>query len=642
MIDPKKLQLDVKKDPIDLRDRMYEGSLMELPPWIDNRAKVPFVLYQGNEGACTGFGLAAIINYLLANKIMKGTALSPGPLRRKDSASPRMLYELAKRYDEWEGDDYEGSSIRGAMKGWYKHGVCSEGVWPYRSAGKDTRLTGARQLDALQRPLGNYFRVRHLHLSEMHSALAEVGILYASASVHGGWFDVDTETGRIPLRHDPAGGHAFAIVGYDRKGLWIQNSWDTDWGVNGFARLSYDDWLENGYDCWVARMAVPTTSLLLKDEGRLGERALAFDYIPHHEVMFAEIRPHMVNLSNDGRLSNSGRYQTDDRDIDEIVTRLFPESTLSWSGTPRLLIYAHGGLNDEKASASRIASMKPYFLANEIYPIHFMWETGLWDSITNIVRDAVLSPRFGGLWDSAKERFFDLVDEGIELASRTLGQPIWNQMTGNAAGASEEGGGADRLGGKLAQYQLDGGRFELHLVGHSAGSILLAHLIPELEAWGLRVKSCTFYAPACTVELFQTNVVPYFGAGKCIERLSVFNLNAAAERDDQVAKVYNKSLLYLVSESFETRRHTELLGMEKFAGAGSVIQKSLGPPSANTPSAVVYTKGGPAVSLASTSTTHGGFDNDVPTLNTTLRIIRGSNALIKPFEDTGRDGRWVR
>tara|TARA_R110002111_G_scaffold164386_3_gene230546 strand:- start:505 stop:2394 length:1890 start_codon:yes stop_codon:yes gene_type:complete len=629
MVDPKKLQFDVKKDPIDLRDKMYEGSLIELPPWVDNRSKIPFVLNQDNEGACTGFGLAAIINYLLANKIIKSTELPPGPLKREDGASSRMLYELAKRYDEWEGEDYEGSSIRGAMKGWFKHGVCREKMWPYKPGSKDNRITSERLLDALKRCLGNYYRVRHLHLSEMHSALSEVGIVYASASVHSGWFDVDSETGKIPLRYDNLGGHAFAIVGYDREGFWIQNSWGEDWGYNGFAHISYDDWFENSYDCWIARMAVPTTSLALKSGGVLAGRVLSFDYVPHHEVVFADIQPHMVNFDNDGRLSNSGRYQTSEKDVDKIVYQHILEQTQNWSGTPRLVIYAHGGLNDEEASASRIASMKPYFLKNEIYPIHFMWETGLWDSVTDIVKDAIRSPRFGGRGQLVKDRFADLLDEGIELAARGLGRPVWNQMKNNAECASDYGGGADLLAGKLAQYQLDGNQFELHLVGHSAGSILLAHLIPELERWGLTVKSCTLYAPACTVALFESHIAPYFGSGNCIEKLSVFNLTDAAERDDTV-KIYRKSLLYLVSESFEQKPHTELLGMEKFGG----LKKTLGTPATMSPSTVVYSKGGPTILLDSTSTTHGGFDNDVPTLNSTLRIIRGTNTLIKSFQDS--------
>ena len=634
---PKDKTFDVKKDPIDLRDVYYEGSLIELPVWVDNRRKVPFVLNQGEEGACTGFGLAAVVNFLMAKIRLRSSAFSPGPLKRKDGASPRMLYEMARRYDEWEGEDYDGSSIRGAMKGWHKHGVCAEKEWPYDATVKKSRLSPKRQSLALKHRLGNYFRVRHLHLSQMHSALVEAGILYASSAVHSGWDHVDPETGKIEMRDDNHWGHAFAIVGYDHKGFWVQNSWGPKWGVGGFAHLSYDDWLENAYDCWVARMAVGTTSVTLEQEGtsKLGKRSMSFDYIPHQEVVFSAIRPHMVNLGNNGRLSGSGRYQTDKEDVDEIFSLHLPKRAETWGASaPRLLLYAHGGLNNEKAPASRIASMKPYFLANEIFPIHFMWETGLFESITGIAKDAVRNPRFGGAWDTAQERFLDLVDEGIELATRSLGRAVWNEMKGNAESASLDDGGADLLAGKLAQYVQDGNGVELHLLGHSAGSIFLSYLIPTLNAWSLKVKTCTFYAPACTTELFNEYVVPYFGSTKCIDRLTVFNLSDEVERDDSVAGVYNKSLLYLVSEAFESRRHMPLLGMEKHFSKqfNSVKQKFFGKPVV-ADREVIYTKGGPSVGLECASTTHGGFDNDPKTLNSTLRIIRGTNTLVKSFEN---------
>ena len=84
-----------------------------------------FVLDQGEDGACTGFGLAALINYVrFAQSVEAGT---DAPER----VSTRMLYHLARKYDEWPGEDYEGSSCRGAMKGWFHHGVCSESLWPY-------------------------------------------------------------------------------------------------------------------------------------------------------------------------------------------------------------------------------------------------------------------------------------------------------------------------------------------------------------------------------------------------------------------------------------------------------------------------------------------------------------------------------
>ncbi len=619
-----KSQLDVAKDPLDLRDLYYEGSLVESPRWIDNRGNVPFILDQGNEGACTGFGLAAVVNYLMHTRAGADILIS------QRGASARMLYEMAKRYDEWEGSNYDGSSIRGAMKGWHKHGVCSERIWPYKKNAKNERLTASRQLDALSRPLGNYYRVRHLHLSHMHSALAEADILYASASVHEGWDEVDSETGIIPFSGDVAGGHAFSIVGYNDIGFWIQNSWGRDWGRDGFALLTYDDWLENGWDCWVARMGVATRSYALSEGGKLG-RALQFDFVPHTSFVAAEVKPHCINLGNDGQLSDSGKYQTDEEDISEILNEHIPEVTSDWSKPTKLVLYAHGGLNNEKSSAQRVASFRPYFLANQIYPLHFMWETGFWNSINGIVLDAFRDRRFGSVWDEVKDRFYDLADEAIELASRSLGRPIWAQMKQNAEAASQEGGGADFLAGQLSDGVLNGADLELHLVGHSAGSILLGHLVPEIWRWGLKIKTLTLYAPACTTDFFISNYLPYLGSDGCIESIAIFNLNEEHEQADNVSKVYHKSLLYLVSEAFEHQRKQPILGIDRHLNENDSVDAFFGKPVYKGRSTIIYSNHGNGLKLRSYSKTHGGFDNDPDTLNSTLRIILGSNELVKEF-----------
>jgi hypothetical protein len=135
---------------------MYEATLVEVPPRKDldsyKALKMP-ILNQESEGACTGFGLATISNFLLRTRKVSA---------EEDAfVSPRMLYELARRYDEWPGEDYSGSSARGAMRGWHKHGVCSANVWPYVANKPDSVLTSARAADARRRPLGSDFRVNH-------------------------------------------------------------------------------------------------------------------------------------------------------------------------------------------------------------------------------------------------------------------------------------------------------------------------------------------------------------------------------------------------------------------------------------------------------------------------------------------------
>ena len=140
-------KFDTAKDPLDLRDLMYEGSLRELPYAVNNRGRVPVILNQGREGACTGFGLAVVVKFLLYNRSDRSVAEQKKLLKPQNGASARMLYEMAKRYDEWEGENYIGSSIRGAMKGWLRHGVCSWQTWPYTN--EAGRLTPNQQLEAL-------------------------------------------------------------------------------------------------------------------------------------------------------------------------------------------------------------------------------------------------------------------------------------------------------------------------------------------------------------------------------------------------------------------------------------------------------------------------------------------------------------
>jgi hypothetical protein len=121
-------RLDARPDTLDFRDRMFEATLIEVPterPLATYlRASVP-ILDQGQEGACTGFGLATVIHYLLRTRKV---------VPDRGEVSPWMLYEMARRYDEWPGERYEGSSARGAMKGWHKHGVCSNVHWTKKTA----------------------------------------------------------------------------------------------------------------------------------------------------------------------------------------------------------------------------------------------------------------------------------------------------------------------------------------------------------------------------------------------------------------------------------------------------------------------------------------------------------------------------
>src|SRR5690606_18098399 len=123
-------------------------------------------------------------------------------------------------------------------------------------------------LDAVKRPLGAYYRIDTRSIVEMHAALNEVGILYASAGCHDGWDDghgvtpqegetmsvtwtfwVMTATGQETAMQ----GHAFVIVGYTQDGFLIQYCGGEEWGTHGMVVLTFDVWLRNAMDCWVVQ-----------------------------------------------------------------------------------------------------------------------------------------------------------------------------------------------------------------------------------------------------------------------------------------------------------------------------------------------------------------------------------------------------
>ncbi|MBM3507914.1 MAG: hypothetical protein FJX64_09420 [Alphaproteobacteria bacterium] len=81
----------VRSDFPDIRDKMYQAPLIELAPKMPP-PKGLRILDQRSENACTGFALAAVINAMLARR-----GLPP--------VSARMLYENAKRNDEFPGEE---------------------------------------------------------------------------------------------------------------------------------------------------------------------------------------------------------------------------------------------------------------------------------------------------------------------------------------------------------------------------------------------------------------------------------------------------------------------------------------------------------------------------------------------------------
>lgn len=603
--------LNALVDVPDYRDRWYEPTLQRLAP-VKEAPESLSILDQGEEGACTGFGLAAVLNLLLKEQ------------RQGGLVSARMLYEMARHHDDWPGEDYEGSSCRGVIKGWFHMGVCADELWKYDPK-KPGHLTLARAKDARKRTVGAYYRIRK-SIVDMHAAINETGAVLCSAKVHDGWSSA--RGGKIRLKARDAGAHAFAVVGYTAEGFVVQNSWGPEWGKGGLAIWTYEDWMDNVMDAWVVQLALSTPQLYSRRDSPNAsgaQRASLGRRGPRRD----EIAGHFVHI-DDGRFHDSGKYWSNLQDV-KVTAKHVAES----DKYDHLVVYAHGGLNSVKASACRVAAMRDTFKANRIYPYHFMYDTGLLEELQDVVF---------GKGSSADERaggFTDWTDRLVERASRRAGRALWREMKAGAAAAfdGKRSPGSEVMQAFLSAFASKGATPKtIHLVGHSTGAILHAHLVQALarsaagNAAKVRLGSVSLLAPACTNQLFADAFLTSLKkTGFGVDKLNVYALSDRLERRDSVAKVYRKSLLYMVSRAFEedVRPPAPIAGMERHV---KELMK------AQHPGLEFHFSNGVASSRDRTNaSTHGGFDNDRITMNDVLKVVLGKGRVAVPFTDRGLD-----
>jgi hypothetical protein len=545
--------------------------------------------------------------------------------------SPFMLYSMARRYDEFPGDASKdtGSSLRGAMKGWYKYGACSAKLWKSEPMPESaTNPADDWWLDAVRRPLGAYYRVDPRSVTDMQVALNEIGVLYASAVCHPGWMEGVRPKQPPPSESEPVywmipqrspgvedGAHAFAIVGYTRDGFIVHNSWDTDWGTGGRAILTYQDWTENAMDCWVAQLGVTThlhmeiassTSLRVK-QGRV---QLASD----ETLRNREIGPFIIDMENNGKLSNTGDFRTQDADVSALLNQQLGEARTKWglrdSQPVDVAIYAHGGLTSEGDAATTAANWIPAMYNKQIFPIFLMWETDLMTTLKDIWTDIqAKQPRTtGGPLDKIKNWW----NERLEKLLTVPGSGVWGEMKQNAdaiSSAQDCGGMKLYQASTQSPYFKDQSKVRLHLIGHSAGAIVHSYIVNRLK-WNF--ETVNFMAPAVRADIFKANVVPAIRSGK-VKQYNQFELTDEMEQKDPTCKPilgYSRSLLYLVSQSFEKGETTPILGMERY------FTSEIAP--LGLKNVTVFKSPGPA----SKSTTHGGFDDDTTTRDKILSLIK--------------------
>ncbi len=363
----------------------------------------------------------------------------------------------------------------------------------------------------------------------------------------------------------------------------------------------------------------------------------------------AMLRPYVVDLRL-GAFSTDGQFTTSKEDVDQIFGERLTaelEERKAKGQKLELMFYAHGGLVDEASGLGGALDHLDFWRKNGIYPIFFVWETGLAETVQDIVR---------GLFSGSRSILTGAENAVIAALARPGGLAVWSQIKRSAEIASLPTGGALYVAQKtLELWNANAGDIRIHAAGHSAGSIFHSYFLPALigqqTAAGvppITVQTLHFLAPAITTALFTSNLMPLIGDAKPIERLTMYTMHKELEQADK-AGPYQGSLLYLVSNAFEQMQPTHILGLEESIRQEAPLIRFFGLAGFQQPKADLIfsqTPLGASPHSATRATSHGGtngFPNDPATMGSIVRRALNipDGTAISEFVPPGSQGRDI-
>lgn len=164
---------------------------------------MPPVRNQGDKQTCVCQSLTGMLDFV--------TNLKTGDVRKCNNFSIDELY--AQRSDK----KLEGMTFKDALHYLRHHGLSGEKIEGY-----------ARILDA--------------------AAIKYAIIMFGPVACGLPVFNTGSKFWQQPGRS--RGGHAVVLVGFNRNGYIVRNSWGEQWADNGYTEISYKDFNENCFECW--------------------------------------------------------------------------------------------------------------------------------------------------------------------------------------------------------------------------------------------------------------------------------------------------------------------------------------------------------------------------------------------------------
>ncbi len=191
---------------------------------------------QGDTGSCVGWGSA--------DAVLRWHFVKAGKLTKTEKLSVRYLWMAAKETDQYTSRptsfvESDGTWLTAALGIAQKFGVVTDKVLPFKLGAGSQMYTGTANTFyalAAQRRIASYFNLGR-DLNAWRNWLATKGPILTRLDVDNTFMQATPAKCKLTsyAANSGLGGHCVALVGYNKDGFIVRNSWGTGWGDKGFA-----------------------------------------------------------------------------------------------------------------------------------------------------------------------------------------------------------------------------------------------------------------------------------------------------------------------------------------------------------------------------------------------------------------------
>ena len=240
-------------DKAEVYEPLTDNVNAPLPERFSLEKYAPKRLNQGQQGSCVAWASA-----YAARTIVQAAAGQQDP--NTTAFSPAYMYNQIKI----EGSDCQGSYIQRAMEQMSKSGALPFSQFAYTDQSCSKQPSSEEMQRAVPFRIKGFQRLSQqgdprsmVDMAAMKQQLAQGSPIVIGMMVGGSFMqNMMGQDKWLPTQGDYAmsgfGGHAMCVIGYDdykfdteykdgMGGFQIMNSWGPEWGKNGLAWVSYDD-----------------------------------------------------------------------------------------------------------------------------------------------------------------------------------------------------------------------------------------------------------------------------------------------------------------------------------------------------------------------------------------------------------------